>query len=150
MRITLIVLLNVLLFSLPVMGADGMVDVESDSSVKDTADRLESILKDKGMIIFNRINHSAAASNVGISMADTELMIFGNPKVGSPLMKCKQSVAIDLPQKVLIWIDDHGRVWISYNDPRYLERRHVISGCEQVISKIEKALSDIIIAAASK
>jgi uncharacterized protein (DUF302 family) len=77
-------------------------------------------------------------------------MIFGNPKVGSPLMKCQQSAAIDLPQKALIWEDDNDRVWISYNDPRYLEKRHNISGCEEVITKIEKALAGITKSAAGE
>jgi uncharacterized protein (DUF302 family) len=83
-------------------------------------------------------------------MRETELIIFGNPKVGSPLMKCQQSVAIDLPQKALIWEDDESKVWISYNDPRYLEKRHNISGCDEVISKIDKALSGITRAASIK
>jgi uncharacterized protein (DUF302 family) len=83
-------------------------------------------------------------------MLETELIIFGNPKVGSPLMKCQQTVAIDLPQKALIWVDDQSKVWISYNDPRYLEKRHNISGCDEVIAKIEKALSGITKAASSK
>lgn len=83
-------------------------------------------------------------------MRETELIIFGNPKAGSPLMKCQQSVAIDLPQKALIWKDSEGNIWISYNDLRYLEKRHNVSGCEEVISKIEKALAGIAKAAATK
>ena len=66
-----------------------------------------------------------------MELRETELIIFGNPKVGSPLMKCQQSVAIDLPQKALIWKDSEGKVWISYNNPRYLEKRHNISNCER-------------------
>lgn len=121
--------------------ADGVVNVQSSFNVKETADRMESILKEKGMTVFNRIKHSGGASKVGIELRDTELIIFGNPKVGSPLMKCQQSVGIDLPQKALIWEDDKTKVWISYNDPRYLEKRHNINGCEEVISKIEKVLA---------
>jgi len=129
--------------SIPVMAAEGMINVASDYNVKETADRLENILAEKGMTIFKRINHSKGAANVGIKMPETELFIFGNPKVGSPLMQCQQSVAIDLPQKALVWADDQGKVWISYNDPRYLKKRHNISGCEETIAKIEKALSGI-------
>lgn len=107
-------------------------------------------MNEKGMTIFNRIKHSEAAGKVGIELRETELIIFGNPKVGSPLMKCQQSVALDLPPKALIWEDDQARVWISYNDPGYLGKRHNISGCEEVISKIEKALAGITKAAATK
>ena len=74
-------------------------------------------------------------------MAATELIIFGNPKVGSPLMQCNRTVGIDLPQKALIWQDDNGQVWLSYNNPRYLARRHGLSECTQVIEKVDKALS---------
>jgi uncharacterized protein (DUF302 family) len=94
--------------------------------------------------------HSGAAEKVGVELQETELIIFGNPKVGSPLMKCQLSVAIDLPQKALIWRDIEEQTWISYNDPRYLQKRHNISNCDEVISKIEKALSGITKAAATK
>ena len=142
--------LLILSIAIPVEAADGLVNVESAYTVKETADRMESILKEKGMTVFNRINHSEGAGNVGIELRDTVLIIFGNPKVGSPLMKCRQSVAIDLPQKALIWEDDSDQVWISYNDPKYLVKRHNITGCEQVISKIEMALAGIVKSASSK
>lgn len=140
----------ILLIAMPVMAVDGMIDVESAYSVKETADRLESILNQKGMTVFNRINHSDAAGKVGIQLRETELIIFGNPKVGSPLMKCRQSVAIDLPQKALVHEDADGKVWISYNDPAYLKKRHGISGCDAVLLKVGKALAGISTAAASK
>jgi uncharacterized protein (DUF302 family) len=135
--------------AVPVLAADGVINVKSDFNVEETADRLERTLNEKGMTIFKRIKHSDGAANVGIELRETELFIFGNPKVGSPLMQCQQTVAIDLPQKALIWEDGDAQVWISYNDPRYLEQRHHISGCEEVISKIEKALSGITAAAAT-
>ncbi|MDH3782332.1 MAG: DUF302 domain-containing protein [Desulfobulbaceae bacterium] len=132
------------------MASDGMVNVQSTFNVEETADRMESILKEKGMTVFNRIKHSEAAAAVGIELRNTELILFGNPKVGSPLMKCQQSAAIDLPQKALIWEDDKATVWISYNNPRYLEKRHNITGCEEVISKIERALAGIAESTATK
>ena len=150
MKSTFLAILLVILMSAPVMSAEGVINVESDFNVKETADRLESILQEKGMTIFKRVKHSEGAANVGVEILETELIIFGNPKVGSPLMKCQQTVAIDLPQKALIWVDDQTKVWISYNDPRYLEKRHNISGCDEVIAKIEKALSGITKAASSK
>jgi uncharacterized protein (DUF302 family) len=140
-----IILTTLMIFfiAVPAAASDGLVNVPSTFNVEKTADRMESVLLEKGMTIFNRIKHSEGAANVGIELRKTELIIFGNPKVGSPLMKCQQSVAIDLPQKALIWEDDNAKVWISYNDPRYLEKRHNIIGCEEVISKIEKALAGI-------
>ena len=142
--------LMAMIIVVPAMAADGVINVQSAFNVQETADRLENILNEKGMTIFNRIKHSESADKVGIELRETELIIFGNPKVGSPLMKCQQSIAIDLPQKALIWEDHESKVWISYNDPDYLEKRHNISGCEAVISKIKKALSGITKAAATK
>ena len=133
----------------PVM-ADGIVKVSSDFNVEQTANRMEKILVAKGMTIFNRINHSQAAEKVGIKLRPTELLIFGNPKAGSPLMQCQQQVAIDLPQKALIWEDKENKVWISYNDPEYLARRHNITGCEEAIDKIKNALAGISAKAASE
>lgn len=143
-------ILVVLIMTVSAYAAEGMVDVKSSFGVKETGDRLESVLKEKGMTIFNRVKHSEAAKKVGVELRETELLIFGNPKVGSPLMKCQQSVAIDLPQKAMIWEDNEGKVWISYNNPGYLKKRHNISNCEEVISKIEKALAGIAKAAATK
>ena len=149
MRITIFTALSMLLMTTPVAAIDGMINVPSAFGVEETADRLEIILNEKGMTIFNRISHSEGASNVGIELRETELIIFGNPKVGSPLMQCKQSVAIDLPQKALIWRDEDSQVWISYNDPEYLKVRHNITGCDEVLSKIEKALAGMTKAASS-
>ena len=124
------------------LAGDGLVSVKSVHDVKTTADRLESKLKEKGMRIFNRINHAQGARNAGISLRPTELIIFGNPKVGAPFMKCGQSVAIDLPQKALVWQDASGQVWLSYNDPDFIARRHGITECSQVIAKIGTALGN--------
>ena len=121
---------------------NGIISVKSSHEVKATADRLENTLKQKGMTVFVRINHAEGAQKVGKKLRPTELVVFGNPKVGTPLMQCSQSTAIDLPQKALIWQDDQGQVWLSYNDPNYLVERHGITGCDEVIKKIEKALSN--------
>ena len=150
MKKAMLTALSIVCIAIPALAADGMVTVPSTHTVEETAERLESVLHEKGMTIFNRIKHSEAAAKVGIELRKTELILFGNPKVGSPLMKCQQSVAIDLPQKALIWEDDNAKVWISYNDPRYLEKRHNIAGCEEVIAKIEKALAGITKSAAGK
>ena len=121
---------------------NGVISVKSSHDVKDTADRLENVLNQKGMTVFIRIDHAAGAQKVGKKLRPTELVVFGNPKVGTPLMQCSQSVGIDLPQKALVWQDDKGQVWLSYNDPNYLDQRHGLAECAQVIKKVEKALSN--------
>ena len=95
MKKIILTALLILSVAIPAEAAEGVVNVQSAVSLEETADRMVSILKKKGMIIFNRIEHSEGAGKVGIELRDTELLIFGNPKVGSPLMKCQQSVAID-------------------------------------------------------
>ena len=130
----------ILICSSTVFADSGLVNVKSPYEVKYTADRLENNLREKGMTVFARIDHAQGAQKVGKQLRPTELIVFGNPKVGTPLMQCRQSVGVDLPQKALIWEDENGQVWLSYNDPRYLIRRHNIDGCSEVIEKIEKAL----------
>jgi uncharacterized protein (DUF302 family) len=110
--------------------------------VADTVDRLESALKSKGMTIFKRVSHSDGATKVGLELRPTELLIFGNPRVGTPLMQCQQLAALDLPQKALVYEDENGQVWYAYNDPEYIAYRHNIVGCDEVVSKISKALSN--------
>jgi len=126
---------------------NGLVNVKSTHPVKDTADRLEEALKNKGMTVFIRIDHAAGAKKVGLALQPTELVIFGNPKVGTPLMQCSRSVAIDLPQKALVWEDAQGQVWLTYNDPAYLATRHAITGCEAVLEKVGGALQNFAAAA---
>ncbi|WP_298720547.1 DUF302 domain-containing protein [uncultured Oceanisphaera sp.] len=150
MRTSIFSLIFAVAISASAQTADGMMNIESTFTVKDTADRMESILKENGMTVFNRIDHAQGADKVGVELRDTELLLFGNPRVGSPLMQCRQSVAIDLPQKALIWQDEANRVWISYNEPGYLAKRHDIIGCEEVISKIEKALAGMATKAAKE
>ncbi len=128
-------------FSTSVAAHEGLVSVNSVHSVSVTADRLENVLKNKGMTVFARINHAAGAEKVGITLRPTELVIFGNPKVGTPLMQCSQSIAIDLPQKALIWQDETGQVKLSYNNPQYLAKRHNTQGCDEVLNKVTNALS---------
>ena len=130
--------------------ADGLINVPSQHPVKETADRLENILKEKGMVIFKRHDHAMAAKKVGVELRPTELIIFGNPKIGSPLMKCQQTIAIDLPQKALIWQDQANRGGISYNDPSYLARRHKMTGCHKVLGTVTGALAAMTAKAAKK
>jgi len=142
MRQLLCTLITIFLFAPLAYAADGLINAKSSHDVKITMDRLENTVREKGMTVFIRINHAAGAQKVGQELRPTELLIFGNPKVGAPLMQCSQSVAIDLPQKALIWEDEQGQVWLSYNDPKYLAMRHGITGCDEVINKINNALSN--------
>ncbi|AOY89517.1 hypothetical protein BKP64_15815 [Marinobacter salinus] len=136
-----------LLVSGVVQAADGLIMVKSSHSVAATADKLEAVLSEKGMKIMNRIDHAAGAESAGMSLRPTQLVIFGNPKVGTPLMQCAQSVAVDLPQKALIWQDENGQVWLGYNDPAYLKARHGIEGCDEVLAKVSGALASFAAAA---
>ena len=123
--------------------SDELISVESEFSAQETADRFVNIIENKGLKMFARINHAAGAASVDINLRPTELIIFGNPKVGAPLMQCTQSVAIDLPQKALIWEDGEGKVWFSYNDPAYLKARHNIEGCDEVLAKVSQVLGGL-------
>jgi uncharacterized protein (DUF302 family) len=140
MRNLFLTLILSALFTASAYATEGMISIKSAHTVAVTADRLEKILGSKGMTVFKRIDHAAGAKKVGKTLRPTELVIFGNPKVGTPLMLCSQSVAIDLPQKALIWQDEAGQVWFSYNDPQYLALRHNIQGCDKVLKKVAGAL----------
>ena len=141
-------LLVLTIFVINAHAVEGLISIKSSHGVKQTADRLVNTLNSKGMKVFNRVNHSAGAKGVGIDLRPTELLVFGNPKVGAPLMRCGQSIAIDLPQKALIWEDAAGAVWITYNDPDYLAARHDIKGCNDVLAKVRNALKNFANAAA--
>lgn len=121
---------------------NGMVNIKSTHDVTTTSDRLEAALNSKGMTVFTRINHTEGAQNVGMQLRPTELIIFGNPKIGTKLMQCTQSAGIDLPQKALIWEDKDGQVWFSYNAPEYLSMRHNLSECNEVANKVSAALAN--------
>jgi uncharacterized protein (DUF302 family) len=102
---------------------DGIISKPSKFSVPETLDRLEAILRSKGITVFARVDHSGEAEKVGMKMPPTQVLIFGNPKGGTPLMLAAPTSAIDLPIKALAWQDSDGSVWLSYNDPQYLKRR---------------------------
>lgn len=121
---------------------NGLVNVKSNHDVTTTADNLESALTSKGMTVFTRIDHAKGASSVDLEIRPTEVVIFGNPKVGTPLMQCQQTVAIDLPQKALIYKDDQGQTWLTYNDPAYLNQRHNLEQCSEVLDKVSAALAN--------
>lgn len=121
---------------------NGIVRIKSANSVAGTIDKLEAALNSKGMTIFKRISHSDGATKAGLHLRPTELLIFGNPKIGTPLMQCSQTAALDLPQKALAYEDDKGQVWLLYNDPEYIADRHDVENCAEVINKISNALAN--------
>ena len=102
----------------------GIVTRPSLHSVDQTVERLESLLRAKGVTLFAAVDHSGEAAKVGMQLRPTKLLIFGNPKAGTPLMLASPSVAIDLPLKILVWEDAQGKVWLGYNSPAYMQRRH--------------------------
>jgi uncharacterized protein (DUF302 family) len=114
---------------------EGIVDRPSNHSVSETVDRLKNILQSKGVMLFAVIDHSGEAEKVGMKMPPTKLLIFGSPKAGTPLMLAAPRSAIDLPLKILIWEDDHGKAWVSYNSPTYLEKRYGLPS--QLLTNIE-------------
>ena len=118
----------------------GLISISSKYSPDRTADRFEQILLDKGFTVFSRIDHAEGAARVSEPLEPTEIIIFGNPRIGTKLMQCDRTAAIDLPQKALFWEDEEGKSWLTYNDPQYLANRHLLEGCEDIVLKIEKGL----------
>jgi uncharacterized protein (DUF302 family) len=103
---------------------EGIISKESKYSVPETLDRVDGLLQSKGIKIFVRVDHSGEAEKAGLKMPPTQLLIFGNPKGGTPVMLAAPTAAIDLPLKALAWQDGDGKVWLSYNDPEYLRKRY--------------------------
>jgi uncharacterized protein (DUF302 family) len=122
--------------------ADGLVSVASPHTAAVTMNKLEAIVKERGLNVFARIDHAAGATKVGKTLRPTELLIFGNPQGGTPLMECAQTAGIDLPLKALVWQDVAGKVMLSYNDPVFLAKRHGVASCP-VVENLSKALGGI-------
>ncbi len=129
--------------------ADGLIEIKSPHSAKDTMNKLEEIVKQRGLNVFARIDHSAGAAKIGKTLRPTELLIFGNPQGGTPLMECAQTAGIDLPLKALVWEDAANQVWLGYNDPAFLAQRHGAAACP-VVDNLRKALAGIAEAAVAK
>lgn len=134
-----------LLTVLPVVAAqahqgDGMMKMLSTKSFESTVKDFQTALKDNGLTLFTMVDHQANAKKVGEQLLPSTLFIFGNPKLGTKLMHCGHSVALDLPMKALVWQDDKGKVWVSYNDPAYLKKRHHLDTCQEALDKATAAL----------
>ena len=136
-------LLTVLaLMSAPIVtqAADGLIAVKSPYSAKETMNRLEEVVKQKGLNVFARIDHAAGAAKIGKTLRPTELLIFGNPQGGTPLMECAQTMGIDLPLKALVWEDASAQVWLGYNDITFIAKRHEVPDCAAP-ANLSKALA---------
>ncbi len=133
-----------LLWSGLAWSAEGLVTAKSPYGANETVDRFEAVVKQKGMNLFARINHAAGAAKIGKILRSTEVLIFGNPQGGTPLMECAQTTGIDLPLKMLVWEDKAGQVWLGYNDPAYLAKRHQVANCGNVVQNMSKVLSGIV------
>lgn len=128
---------------------DGLVKKLSARGVQTTMDSLENLIRNKGLTVFARVDHAAGAAKVGEDMLPTQLLIFGNPAIGTQLISSQRTVGIDLPIKVLIWEEPDGRIWIAYNDPAYLAERHGIEDRDEVLQKMAGAVKGLVSAAAS-
>lgn len=129
--------------------AQGIISKTSTHSVKDTLDKLETIVTAKGFKVVARVNHAKAAEMSGQTLNPTEVLIFGNPKVGTALMKSNQAIGLDLPIKVLVRENDEGVVTISYNDPAWMVSRYGITDRSDVVQKMTGALGNFTDAAAN-
>jgi uncharacterized protein (DUF302 family) len=125
------------------MAAQGLTTIKSSHGPQETMNRLDAAVKAKGMTVFARIDHSAGASAVGLSLKPTEVLIFGNAKGGTPLMQSAQTIGIDLPLKALVWQDASGDTWLSYNDPAWLAKRHGLDGTEAPIGNLTATLDAV-------
>ena len=126
------------------MSENGLITITSNHSVKETLDRLEASLRGNGVTVFARIDHAAGAASVDMTLPPTELVIFGQPQAGTPLMQAQQSIGIDLPLKMLAWQDGNGKNWLAYNDIAWLAKRHGLGeDLAPAINGIAKALAKL-------
>lgn len=130
------------------MAADGLITVRSSYGSVETMQRLERAVTARGMTVFAHVDHTAGATAVGQPLRPTDLLVFGAAKGGTPLMQAAQTMGIDLPLKALVWQDERGNTWLSYNDPRWLARRHRLDGTvESTLSVMCTALGALAAAA---
>lgn len=122
---------------------DQIQTIESKYSVKESLDRLSAILTKKGIRVMARVNHAAGAKAAGMKLPPTELLIFGNPKLGTPLMQTNRMIGLDLPMKVLAWQDKAGKVHLAYTTPAALQARHAVAGRDKIFATMTKALAGL-------
>lgn len=123
-----------------------LITKKSRFSPEETIARLEAAIREKGIAIFAKVDHSGGAAGVGMPLRFTQLLIFGNPKAGTPLMQSNQTIGIDLPLKFLVWQDKSGDVWVSYDDPAYLAARHEIADRKETVNALSATLAGLVTA----
>jgi uncharacterized protein (DUF302 family) len=129
-----------LLFS-PALGADDhLITKKSAHNVSQTLDRLVEALKQRNVAVVARVDHAAAAQRAGQALGPTEVLIFGNPKLGTPLMQANRKIGLDLPMKVVAWEDDSGQVWLAYTKPEHLKAQYAVSGQDETFREMAQAL----------
>jgi uncharacterized protein (DUF302 family) len=128
------------------MMPDGLTVISSSYAPKETMDRLAAAITARGITVLARIDHADAAAKVGMTLRPTEVLIFGNPRAGTPLMQSAQTLGIDLPLKALVWQDEQGKTWLGYNDPRWLAQRH---GVLTHLNPVLETMSDVLAAVAT-
>ena len=143
LSVCLLLLPMCLLAPLTMAEGNGLISIKSAHSVSVTLDRLQDLLTKKGITIVTRWQHDTGAKKVGIPLRPTELLIFGNPKLGSHFFTSQQTAGIDLPMKALAWEDENGQVWLSYNDPQYIADRHGIKNRSVIVDKMTAALDKL-------
>ena|SRR5579871_4221639 len=127
------------------MAPEGLITLASGFNPKETIDRLSTAVSTHGLTVLARIDHAAAAAGVGLDLRPTEVLIFGNPRAGTPLMQAAQTMGVDLPLRVLVWEDEAGKTWLSYNDPQWLARRHgAIVGMDGVLAAMTNGLAAVV------
>lgn len=142
-RLLLSAAFALLLFATPATADDDMIVKKSPHSVAKTLDRLAAILEKKGVTVFTRVDHAMGAAKVGQELRPTQLLIFGNPKLGTPLMSANQRIGIALPMKALAWEDESGTVWLGYTEPKELKDRFDIKERDEVFKKMTGALDNL-------
>jgi uncharacterized protein (DUF302 family) len=136
----LVSLLMITMVVTPAAAASGLITKRSPYSVLETVDRLARAAKERDLVVIARVDHAGAAQKVGLTLRPTQLLIFGNPKAGTPLMQSAQSAGIDLPLKALAWEDEMGQVWLAYNDPAWLAERHGVKDRAEIVKAMTAAL----------
>ena len=126
---------------------NGLIVKQSNFGVGETLDRLEALFGDRGIGVAARVDHAAAAEKAGLELKPNQVLIFGNPNLGTPLMQSNPTIGIDLPLKVLSWEDDAGVVWVAYNDPGFLSGRHTITDRDEGFAQMTKVLDALTTAA---
>lgn len=133
----------------PAYAMDGMIAVPSTHTAKSSMDRLEAIAKARDLKIFARIDHAAGARSIGQALRPTELLIFGHPKGGTPLLQCSQSYGIELPMRVLAWEDAQGKRWLGYKNPATYAMKPADPDCDAALKRLSDTLDTLVREAAS-